>query len=79
MTGSARMRAVSQRAYGGPEVLEVIETSRPRPGPGETLVRVRAAGVNPADWKIRSGQVRRFGDPPCGGSIRSTSAPRAAR
>ncbi|UKY54644.1 NADP-dependent oxidoreductase [Streptomyces inhibens] len=58
------MRAVSQYAYGGPEVLEVVETDRPTPGPGEVLVRVRAAGVNPADWKIRAGTVRRFGDPP---------------
>ena len=61
---TTRMRAVSQYAYGGPEVLEVVETDRPTPRPGEVLVRVRAAGVNPADWKIRAGRVRRFGDPP---------------
>ncbi|MFF4344602.1 NADP-dependent oxidoreductase [Kitasatospora sp. NPDC001540] len=59
-----RMRAVSQRGYGGPEVLEVVEVERPEPGPGEVLVRVLAAGVNPADWKIRSGEVDRFGTPP---------------
>ncbi len=59
-----RMHAVSQRSFGGPEVLELVETDRPEPGPGEVLVRVRAAGVNPADWKIRSGDVRRFGEPP---------------
>jgi NADPH:quinone reductase-like Zn-dependent oxidoreductase len=58
------MRAVSQRVYGGPEVLEVIDVDLPNPGPGEVLVRIHAAGVNPADWKIRSGAVRRFGDPP---------------
>ncbi|WP_131787932.1 NADP-dependent oxidoreductase [Protofrankia symbiont of Coriaria ruscifolia] len=58
------MRAISQHVYGGPEVLEVVEIDRPAPGPGEVLVRVSAAGVNPADWKIRSGLVRRFGDPP---------------
>nr|WP_131772704.1 MULTISPECIES: NADP-dependent oxidoreductase [Protofrankia] len=58
------MRAISQRVYGGPEVLEIVEYDRPVPGPGEVLVRVRAAGVNPADWKIRAGLVRRFGDPP---------------
>ncbi|KUJ69792.1 NADPH:quinone reductase [Streptomyces albus subsp. albus] len=58
------MRAVSQRHYGGPDVLELVEIERPAPGPGQVLVRVRAAGVNPADWKIRSGMVRRFGDPP---------------
>ncbi|GAA2119076.1 NADP-dependent oxidoreductase [Kitasatospora saccharophila] len=60
----ARMRAVSQDGYGGPEVLRVVEVERPEPGPGEVLVRVLAAGVNPADWKIRSGEVARFGTPP---------------
>ncbi|MBO2458835.1 NADP-dependent oxidoreductase [Actinomadura violacea] len=58
------MRAVIQRAWGGPDVLEVAEVPRPEAGPGEVLVRVAAAGVNPADWKIRSGAVRRFGEPP---------------
>lgn len=58
------MRAISQDAYGGPQVLKVVEVDRPAPGPGEVLVRVRAAGVNPADWKIRSGQVTKFGAPP---------------
>ncbi|WP_191877844.1 NADP-dependent oxidoreductase [Streptomyces filipinensis] len=48
------MRAVFQGAAGrAPEVLKVIETKRPEPGWGEILVRVHAAGVNPADWKIR--------------------------
>ncbi|MFI9239331.1 NADP-dependent oxidoreductase [Streptomyces sp. NPDC053079] len=47
------MRAISQTRPGGPEVLEVIETERPEPGPTEILVRVHAAGVNPADWKTR--------------------------
>jgi NADPH:quinone reductase-like Zn-dependent oxidoreductase len=61
---SIRMRAVSQRLLGGPEVLSVVEIDRPSLGPGEALVRVRAASVNPADCKIRSGVVRRFGDPP---------------
>jgi NADPH:quinone reductase-like Zn-dependent oxidoreductase len=57
------MRAISQDVYGGPEVLAVIETDRPVPGPGEVLIRVRAAGVNPADWKRRSGLVQ-FGELP---------------
>jgi NADPH:quinone reductase-like Zn-dependent oxidoreductase len=61
---TTRMRAVSQRVFGGPEVLEVVEVDRPEPGPGEVLVRVHAAGVNPADWKIRSGFLPRFGEPP---------------
>ncbi|GAA5179445.1 NADP-dependent oxidoreductase [Rugosimonospora acidiphila] len=59
-----RMRAISQRIFGGPEVLEIIETDRPLPGPGEVLVRVHAAGLNPADWKRRSGLLRRLGEPP---------------
>jgi NADPH:quinone reductase-like Zn-dependent oxidoreductase len=58
------MRAISQRTFGGPEVLEVIEVERPEPAPGEVLVRVLAAGVNPADWKIRAGRPPLFGDPP---------------
>ncbi|PHQ52785.1 NADPH:quinone reductase [Streptomyces cinnamoneus] len=49
-----RMRAVSQDAAGGPEVLGLITTDRPVPGPTEVLVKVHAAGVNPADWKIRA-------------------------
>jgi NADPH:quinone reductase-like Zn-dependent oxidoreductase len=49
----ARMRAVRQESAGGPEVLRLAETDRPEPGPGEVLVRVHAAGVNPVDWKTR--------------------------
>ncbi|MDX3227531.1 NADP-dependent oxidoreductase [Streptomyces sp. ME19-01-6] len=58
------MRAVSQRVFGGPDVLEIIETERPEPGPDEVLVRVHAVGVNPADWKGRSGLLPRLGEPP---------------
>ncbi|GAA1670262.1 NADP-dependent oxidoreductase [Glycomyces endophyticus] len=47
------MRAVVQDELGGPEVLRVAEVERPAPGPTEILVRVRAAGVNPTDWKSR--------------------------
>ncbi|MBD0741260.1 NADP-dependent oxidoreductase [Streptomyces sp. CBMA152] len=53
-TPTPTMRAVSQETGGGPEVLKMIETRRPEPGRGEILVRVHAAGVNPADWKTRS-------------------------
>ncbi|MFI1798671.1 NADP-dependent oxidoreductase [Streptomyces sp. NPDC020379] len=49
----ARMRAVIQETAGGPEVLKLVETDRPAPGPTEILVRVHAAGVNPTDWKTR--------------------------
>jgi NADPH:quinone reductase-like Zn-dependent oxidoreductase len=49
------MRAVRQHELGGPEALVVEEVERPKPGPTEVLVRVAAAGVNPVDWKTRSG------------------------
>ncbi|MGW2254114.1 NADP-dependent oxidoreductase [Kitasatospora sp. NPDC001660] len=48
------MRMISQETAGGPEVLRLVEAARPEPGRGEVLVRVRAAGVNPADWKTRT-------------------------
>jgi NADPH:quinone reductase-like Zn-dependent oxidoreductase len=54
---STQMRVVQQRAFGGAEVLRSTEVARPTPGPADVLVRIRAASVNPADWKIRSGVV----------------------
>ena len=42
-------------AYGGPEVLTVVDEPTPAPGPGEVRVEVRAAGVNPIDYKVYSG------------------------
>jgi NADPH:quinone reductase-like Zn-dependent oxidoreductase len=48
------MRAVSQLTPGGPEVLRLVETTVPTPGPVEVLVRVQAAGINPTDWKTRA-------------------------
>ncbi|MGN9839127.1 NADP-dependent oxidoreductase [Nonomuraea sp. H19] len=47
------MKAISQDALGGPEVLKMVEVDKPVPGPTEVLVRVQAAGLNPTDWKIR--------------------------
>ena len=54
------MRAVGFRSYGPPEVLEELEVARPEPEPGEVLIRVAAAGVNPADWALRGGRLRPF-------------------
>lgn len=48
--------------HGGPEAEALTDLDRPRPGPGQILVAVRAAGVNPVDWKLREG-FRRPGEP----------------
>ena len=52
------MKAIVMDGYGGPDRLVVRERPDPKPGAGEILVRVRAAGVNPVDWKIRRGDLR---------------------
>jgi NADPH:quinone reductase-like Zn-dependent oxidoreductase len=52
------MHAVRMHSYGGPEVLVHEEVPIPQPEPGELLVRVKAAAVNPVDWKIREGRLR---------------------
>lgn len=58
------MRKVSQQAIGGPEVLLLDEQAPvPQPGPGEVLIELRAAGVNPVDAKIRRGSGL-LGEPP---------------
>lgn len=49
------MLAAVYRTPGGPEVLSVEDVPVPEPGPGEVRVRLRVAGVNPTDWKSRSG------------------------
>lgn len=49
------MRAIVQDRYGSPDVLEVKEIPVPSPAPDEVLVRIRAAGVNPADWHMITG------------------------
>lgn len=51
------MKAISYTRYGGPEVLGVTELDEPRVGPDSVLVRVRAAAVNPVDWKCREGYL----------------------
>lgn len=49
------MRAALFHSYGGPEVLEVVESDKPKPLPTEVLVRVKAAGLNPVDRYVRLG------------------------
>lgn len=53
MSTDTTMRAVSQDELGGPEVLHLIDLPRPEPRTNEILVRVRAASLNPTDWKHR--------------------------
>ncbi|HKG21657.1 MAG TPA: NADPH:quinone reductase [Blastocatellia bacterium] len=52
------MKAIRVHEFGGPEVLKLEEMDDPRPGRGQVVVRVRAAGVNPVDTYIRSGSYR---------------------
>ena len=52
------MRALSQNAYGPPDVLRLITAAVPQPGPGQVLVRVHASSVNARDWHIMRGEPR---------------------
>lgn len=54
------MKAIVIDAYGSSSELKIREVERPRPGAGEVLIRVHAAGINPADWKLRKGTFRMF-------------------
>src|SRR5205085_8398452 len=49
------MKAIRVHEFGGPEVLRLEDVPEPRPGAGQVLVRVRAAGINPVDTYIRGG------------------------
>lgn len=55
------MKAVEIAAYGGNDVIELVEVDRGAPGAGEVLVKIHAAGVNPIDFKIRDGAGQRLG------------------
>jgi NADPH2:quinone reductase len=56
-----KITSVVATAYGGPEVLSVVESNLSDPAPGEVLIEVRAAGTNPVDYKLYSGT---YGDDP---------------
>ena len=49
------MKAIVYRESGGPDVLQFVDRDVPEPGPGEVRVRLAVSGVNPTDWKTRSG------------------------
>jgi len=49
------MKAVRFSRFGGPDVLEIVDLPDPHPGLGQVRIAVRAAGVNPSDWKKRTG------------------------
>jgi NADPH:quinone reductase-like Zn-dependent oxidoreductase len=53
-------RAYGFTSYGGPDLQTFLDLPKPVPGVGEILVAVRAAGVNPVDWKVRAGMHRAF-------------------
>src|ERR1700691_5068438 len=57
MERSMAMKAVGATAFGGPEVLSVINMPARQPHPGEVLIEVRAAGTNPVDYKQYSGMM----------------------
>lgn len=54
----ATMQAIRFHTYGGPEVLVLEEVPRAQAGPGEVLIRVQAAAINPLDWKVRAGHLQ---------------------
>ena len=53
------MKALLYEAYGGPDVLRLRELQDPSPGPGDVLIRVRAASLGPGDCKLRAGLLQR--------------------
>jgi NADPH:quinone reductase-like Zn-dependent oxidoreductase len=54
------MQAIQAHDYGGPEVLVLEQVPRPEPNADQVLIRLKAAGVNPADWKYRVGAYKQY-------------------
>jgi NADPH:quinone reductase-like Zn-dependent oxidoreductase len=54
------MQAIQAHDYGEPDVLALEQVTRPEPGADQVLVRLNVAGVNPVDWKNRSGMFKQF-------------------
>jgi len=57
MFDGMKMKRVSFAEFGGPDVLQLLDAEKPHAGPGRIRIAVRAAGVNPVDWRVREGQV----------------------
>ncbi|MFE4371097.1 NADP-dependent oxidoreductase [Streptomyces sp. NPDC056835] len=51
------MKKIRFAEFGGPDVLQLIDAEKPHAGPGQVRIAVRAAGVNPVDWRVREGQI----------------------
>ncbi|KRE44138.1 NADP-dependent oxidoreductase [Knoellia sp. Soil729] len=51
------MQAITYSKYGAPDALALTDVPDPRVGPGEVLIRVRSASVNPVDWKVMAGYL----------------------
>lgn len=58
---NTKMKAVIIEEYGSNDVVKLVDVNLPEPKADEVLVKVHAAGVNPIDWKIRSGAGQRMG------------------
>jgi NADPH:quinone reductase-like Zn-dependent oxidoreductase len=57
---STTMQAIQASDYGGPEVLALQQAPRPEPNADQVLIRLKAAGVNPADWKYQAGNYKQY-------------------